>query len=121
MRSPRKVTFFSPSTNTGAAGDSPVPGRLMPMFACLDSPGPLTMHPMTATFMLSTPGVFAFPGWHLFAQVGLDFICEILKNSRCSAAASGAGDHHRGKLAQSHRLQQFLCDDHFPGAVAARL
>ena len=56
MRSPRRVTTFSPSTNTGAAGDSPVPGRLMPMFACFDSPGPLTMQPMTATFIASTPG-----------------------------------------------------------------
>ena len=35
MRSPFSVTVFSPSTNTGATGTSPVPGRLMPMLACL--------------------------------------------------------------------------------------
>ena len=50
------VTVRSPSTNTGAAGTSPVPGRLMPMSACRLSPGPLTTQPMTATFMFSTPG-----------------------------------------------------------------
>ena len=35
---------------------SPVPGRLMPILACLLSPGPLTTHPITATFIDSTPG-----------------------------------------------------------------
>ena len=53
---PRKVTAFLPSMNTGAAGASPVPGSEMPMSACLDSPGPLTMQPITATFKPSTPG-----------------------------------------------------------------
>ena len=32
MPSPRNVTVFRPSTNTGAAGASPVPGRLIPTF-----------------------------------------------------------------------------------------
>ena len=31
-------------------------GQEMPMLACLDSPGPLTMQPMTASFISSTPG-----------------------------------------------------------------
>ena len=39
-----------------AAGVSPVPGSEMPISACLDSPGPLTMQPMIATFNDSTPG-----------------------------------------------------------------
>ena len=56
MCSPRSVIAFSPSMNTGAAGASPVPGRLMPMSACLLSPGPLTMQPITATLSFSTPG-----------------------------------------------------------------
>ena len=56
MFSPLSVTVFSPSTYTGATGTSPVPGRLMPMFAILDSPGPFTTQPMTATVMASTPG-----------------------------------------------------------------
>ena len=38
------------------AGSSPVPGSEMPMLACLDSPGPFTTHPITATFISSTPG-----------------------------------------------------------------
>ncbi len=32
-----------------------VPGREMPMLACLDSPGPFTTQPMTATCSSSTP------------------------------------------------------------------
>ena len=36
-------------------GSSPAPGRLMPMLAALDSPGPLTMQPMTARVRSSTP------------------------------------------------------------------
>src|SRR3984893_903366 len=55
MRSPLRVTVFSPSTYTGATGRSPVPGRLMPMLACLLSPGPFTTQPITATVMSSTP------------------------------------------------------------------
>ena len=37
-------------------GSSNVPGSEMPMLECLDSPGPLTTQPITATFMVSTPG-----------------------------------------------------------------
>ena len=55
MPSPRSVSAFSPSMNPGAAGASPVPGRLMPMLACLLSPGPFTTQPITATFISSTP------------------------------------------------------------------
>src|SRR5438270_411719 len=63
MEGPRRVRNFLPSTNTGAAGASPVPGREMPILACLDSPGPLTMQPMTATLSVSTPGYCVFqPG-----------------------------------------------------------
>ena len=48
-------------TNTGATGFSPDPGRLIPMLACFDSPGPFTIHPMTPTFSSSTPAwSFAF-------------------------------------------------------------
>jgi len=42
--------------NTGATGSSNVPGRLIPMSACFDSPGPFTTQPMTATVRSSTPG-----------------------------------------------------------------
>lgn len=53
---PLRVVTCCPSTNTGALGSSPVPGSEMPMFACFDSPGPLTMQPMTATLSSSEPG-----------------------------------------------------------------
>ena len=56
--SPFKVTVFSPSIKTGAEGFSPVPGRLIPISACLLSPGPLTMQPITARFISSTPIYF---------------------------------------------------------------
>src|SRR6185503_5243962 len=60
MRPPFSVTVFSPSTYTGATGVSLVPGRLMPMLACFDSPGPFTTQPITATRMFSAPGCFDF-------------------------------------------------------------
>ena len=56
MSSPRRVSVFCPSTNTGATGSSNVPGSEIPMSACFDSPGPLTTQPITATFISSTPG-----------------------------------------------------------------
>ena len=60
IRSPLRVTVNRPSTYTGALGSSKVPGSEMPMWECLDSPGPLTTQPITATFMVSTPGWFSF-------------------------------------------------------------
>ncbi len=60
---PRSVAAFLPSMKTGAVGVSPVPGSEMPMSACLLSPGPLTMQPITATLRASTPGYCVFhPG-----------------------------------------------------------
>ena len=56
--SPRNVQLSLPSTYTGATGSSNVPGREIPKFACLDSPGPLTTQPITATFISSTPVYF---------------------------------------------------------------
>ena len=41
---------------TGTRGLSPLPGREIPMSAARDSPGPLTTHPMTATFSVWDPG-----------------------------------------------------------------
>ena len=37
-------------------GSSAVPGNEMPKSACFDSPGPFTIHPITATVRSSTPG-----------------------------------------------------------------
>src|SRR2546423_12387124 len=63
--SPFNVSFSRPSTNTGALGSSKVPGSEMPRLACLDSPGPFTTHPITATFISSTPAYCSFqmPIW----------------------------------------------------------
>ena len=47
---------LAPGWRIAEDGRSPVPGRLMPMFACLLSPGPFTTQPMTATVICSTPG-----------------------------------------------------------------
>src|SRR3546814_5393304 len=60
MFSPRRVTDFWPSMNTGAAGASPVPGSEMPMSAWRDSPGPLTTQPITASVRCSAPGWVIF-------------------------------------------------------------
>ena len=46
--------------NTGQVGASPVPGRLIPMFAAFDSPGPLTTQPITASVINSTPSYCVF-------------------------------------------------------------
>jgi hypothetical protein len=57
---PFSVVTSCPSRYTGARGSSPVPGSEIPMSACLDSPGPFTTQPITATFMASTPGYLVF-------------------------------------------------------------
>ena len=121
MRSPLSVTVFAPSSYTGATGCSPVPGRLMPMLACLLSPGPLTTQPMTATVMSSTPDALLAPLRHAVADVALDLLRELLEIRAGGAAAAGAGDDHRREGAQSHGLENFLRDDHFLGAIAAGL
>src|SRR6188768_2292749 len=90
MRSPRRVSAFSPSMNTGAAGASPVPGRLMPMSACLLSPGPLTMQPIT-DFQVLDAGVLGLPDRHLRAQEIVDLLGQFLERGARSAATAGAG------------------------------
>ena len=57
--------------NTGAEGCSPVPGRDMPIFACLLSPGPLTIQPITATCISSTP-IYLCPH---FGMLSLTYDC----------------------------------------------
>ena len=55
-----ELALCSPSMYTGQLGSSPVPGRLMPMLAAFDSPGPLTTQPMTASVIVSTPSCEIF-------------------------------------------------------------
>src|SRR3954468_19574164 len=45
---------------TGQFGASPVPGRLIPMLAAFDSPGPFTTQPITARVIVSTPSYLVF-------------------------------------------------------------
>ncbi len=118
MRSPLSVVMRRPSTYTGALGSSNVPGSEMPMLECLDSPGPLTTQPITATFMVSTPGWVGLPDGHLLAQVGLDLVGHLLEEGAGGAAAAGAGGHLRREAADAQRLQNLLGDDDLFGAVA---
>ncbi len=62
-----------------------------------------------------------FPFRHLVAQEGLDIVCQLLEHGRRRAAATRARNDHRRELAQAHRLQDFLADDDFARAIAARL
>src|SRR5665647_2461959 len=95
MVGPRSVRNFLPSTNTGAAGASPVPGKEMPISACLDSPGPLTMQPITATLSSSTPGYCVFqPGISSRMKSWIDRasswkVVEVVRPQPGQAATSG--------------------------------
>ena len=63
-------------------------------------------------------GILQFPHRHLIAQVGLNFVCQFLEKSTGGTATSGACRDHRCKRSQAHGLQNLLCDDDFPRAVA---
>src|SRR5215467_6758569 len=119
---PRSVATFLPSMKTGAAGCSPVPGSEMPMSACLLSPGPLTMQPMTATLSVSTP---RHPGLHprvdAAVDEALDVAGEFLERGRGRAPAARARGDERHEYAKAHGLQQFLRHLHFERAVAPGL
>src|SRR3981081_3178040 len=116
MRSPWRVTVFSPSSYTGATGRSPVPGRLMPMLACLLSPGPFTTQPITATVMSSTavraPRVRRGKG-----EVRLDACGKLLEVAAGGTAAARTRHDQRRERAQPHGLQDLLGHDDFLSAV----
>jgi hypothetical protein len=92
------------------------------MSACLDSPGPFTMQPITATWSVSAPGYFApsRPA-SAAAEVVLDAAGEFLEHGRGRPPAAGAGRHHRHEGAEAHHLQQLLRHHHLARAVAAGL
>ena len=73
---------------TGQLGSSPVPGRLMPMFAAFDSPGPLTTQPITASVIVSTPSCVVFHVRHLVADVVLDALGQLLERACSSCGRS---------------------------------
>src|SRR3972149_6877713 len=60
------------------------------------------------------------PHRHLLAQMRLDALRQLLKETAGGASASGTGRHHRRERPQAHGLQNLLRDQHFPGAVTAR-
>ena len=81
MFSPRSVTVFSPSSNTGADGASPVPGSEMPMLAWRDSPGPFTTQPITARVRFSAPGCVTFHSGIFARTCSCTFFASSWKNS----------------------------------------
>ena len=89
------------------------------MLAALDSPGPLTMQPITARVMVFDAFVLRFPGGHHFADVVLDAFGEFLKSGAGGAAAAGAGRDAWRKRAQAERLKQFARGVNFFAAIAA--
>src|SRR5205823_1919852 len=61
----------------------------------------------------------SLPHRHLFAQVRLNLLRHLLKESAGSAAASWTSGDLRSEAANSERLQNLLCDAHFLAAIAA--
>jgi hypothetical protein len=113
MLSPRSVIAFWPSMKTGAAGASPGAGQADADVGMLALAGPLTMQPITATFIFSTPGYFA-------RHTG---ICARRKSSICLASSwkvvlvvrpqPGAGGDARHEAAQAQGLQDLGGDHDF--------
>ena len=89
------------------------------MLAAFDSPGPLTMQPITASVSSSTPSYSLLPLRHFVADVALNALGEFLKRGAGGAAAAGAGRHAGRERAQAERLQQFAGGVDFLAAVAA--
>jgi hypothetical protein len=106
---PRSVAAFLPSMNTGAAGLRRCRASEMPISACLDSPGPLTMQPITATCSLDAR-ILARQTGMLRTQISLDVLRELLEHGGGGAAAARAGGDHRHELSGTHGLQEFLGD-----------
>ncbi len=52
--------LFSHQYLSGSGALLLLPGKLMPIFAALDSPGPFSMQPMTVSVMVSTPSYCVF-------------------------------------------------------------
>ena len=109
----------APSTYTGQLGASPVPGRLMPILAAFDSPGPFTTQPITASVMVSTPVVLHLPLGHPFADVLLDAFGQLLERAAGGAPAAGARGDARRERAQPERLEQLARGVHLLAPIAA--
>ena len=80
------------------------------MSACLDSPGPLTTQPMTATRSSSAPGMRLAPDRHLLLEVALDLLGHLLEERGGRPAAARTGRDLRQERAQAHRLEDLLGD-----------
>jgi len=121
MRSPFSVSLSAPSTKTGALGSSKVPGREMPICACLLSPGPLTTHPHHRHVELLDACVLRLPHRHLLAKIGLDLLRHLLEERGRRAPAAGTCRDLRDEVAKAHGLEDLLGDLHLFGPVAAGL
>ena len=121
MRGPRSVTVLTPSTNTGAAGASPVPGSEMPIFGVLALARPVDDAAHHRDVQPLDARIDRAPFRHGLREIGLDVARQLLEHGRGRAPAAGTGGDLRRKTAEPHGLQQFLRDLHFLRPVAARL
>ena len=65
--------------------------------------------------------VLIFPDRHLGADIGLNVFRQFLKHRAGGATAARTGGDQRRERSQSHGLEDFLRNDDFLAAVAARL
>ena len=106
--SPRSVRSSFPSTNTGATGASKVPGRLIPMSACFDSPGAVddAAHHRDPEVLDARVGLAPFG--HPVLQVRLDLEGHLLEERRGRPAAPGTRGDLRQERAEPERLEDLL-------------
>src|SRR5690625_2872074 len=78
---------------------------------------PINNTPHNSDLHIFYTRILITPDGHLFTQVGLDLLGKLLKNSATSTPATWARHNHRCKCTQPHRLQNFLGDLYFFGAL----
>ena len=108
--SPRSVRSSWPSMKTGATGSSNVPGRLIPMSACLRLARAVDDAAHDRDPQLLGAGMRLAPDRHLLLDVALDLLGHLLEERRGRPAAAGAGADLRQERAQAHRLEDLLGD-----------
>jgi hypothetical protein len=118
---PRRVAAFLPSTKTGAAGLSPVPGKRDADVGMLGFTGAVDDAAHDGDLKAFDTWILVTPERHVASQIILNGARQLLEHGGGGAAAAGAGGDHRHKLPEAHHLQQFLGDNDFAGAVASGL
>ena len=105
---------------TVAAGDSPVPGKEMPISACLLSPGTVDDAAHDSDVERFHAWIFLSPNGHGVGEIALNFARQFLKYGGSRAPATRARGDLRSKRSKAHGLQDFLRDFHFQSAIAVR-